>query len=93
VEPAVNRGHPADGSYPSYRWEARVSGSGLSDHERDALAQIERALACADKRLARRLARPGPITRWRFGAHRDYLVALIVLLGLSLIPITIALIQ
>lgn len=67
--------------------------SGLSDHERDALAEIERDLTERDVRLARRLAHPGWLTRWRYGTHREHLVALLVVAGLSLIPIIIALVQ
>lgn len=67
--------------------------SDLSDHERDALREIERDLAAQDARLAHRLAHPGWFFRWRWGTHREYLVALLILLGLSLIPIVIALAQ
>ena len=67
--------------------------SGLSDHERDKLAEIERQLTVRDAHLAHRLARPGWFLRWRWGTHRQYLTALLVLLALSLIPIVIALIQ
>ena len=67
--------------------------SGLSDHEREALRQIELDLTRADWRLAQRLTHPGWFIRWRFGTHREHLVALLILAGLSLIPIIIALIQ
>lgn len=67
--------------------------SGLFDHEREALRQIELDLTEADRRLAQRLAHPGWLIRWRYGSHREHLVALLILAGLSLIPIIIALIQ
>lgn len=65
--------------------------SGLSDHERAALAQIERDLAARDTRLARRLARPGWLARWRWGTHRAWLHALLAVALLSLIPLAVAL--
>jgi hypothetical protein len=63
------------------------------DRERDALEEIERELATQDPRLARLLARPRWWHLWRWGTHRDSLVALIAIVALSLIPIAIALAQ
>jgi hypothetical protein len=49
------------------------------DRERLTLDEIERALSAEDPRLARLLARPGRWARWWWGAHHEWLVALIAL--------------
>lgn len=66
---------------------------GLSDHERKALEAIERDLAAHDVRLVRRLAHPGRFDRWRWGGNRQWLIAALALLALSVIPLVVALIQ
>lgn len=62
-----------------------------TDRERVILDEIEQHLAALDPRLAARLAAPGRWLTWRWGVHREWLVALAALAGLSLIPGAIAL--
>ena len=76
---------------------------GLSDHERKALKAIERDLTSHDRRLARRLAHLGRLTRWRWrrgcgrgrsqGHGWEWFYSVPILIVFTLIALLIALLR
>lgn len=62
-----------------------------ADRERVVLAEIERELAARYPRLARHLSHPSWWRRAWWGRYHQWFCALLVIVGLSLIPLVIAL--